>query len=162
MTAKEPKAPTLYFIIAIKLAKGLLLLTIALGFYKLAGQDLQEEFDTFLRVINLDPEKKFFSQIGVWLDTLTANNVRWFATGTLLYSLFSFVEGIGLISRVSWAGWLAIGESAFFIPIEVYEMMHHFTKFVFVILILNILIVWYLYQNRARLFHHHHHHPAKP
>jgi len=37
---------------------------------------------------------------------------------TLVYSLFSLVEGIGLIS-VSWAGWLAIGESAFFIPIEI-------------------------------------------
>jgi uncharacterized membrane protein (DUF2068 family) len=65
------------------------------------------------------------------------------------------VEGIGLMYRVGWAGWLAIGESAFFIPIEIYELAHHFTKLVLLILIINIGIVWYLLKNRARLFHHH-------
>jgi len=30
-----------------------------------------------------------------------------------------------------------------------------------VILALNILIVWYLFQNRRRLFRHHHHHAVE-
>jgi len=75
------------------------------------------------------------------------------ALGTLIYSLFSLVEGVGLMFRISWAGWLAIGESAFFIPIEVYELVHKFTQPVFFILIANIFIVWYLFQNRERLWH---------
>jgi uncharacterized membrane protein (DUF2068 family) len=85
--------------------------------------------------------------------------VRWWATGTLLYSLFSLVEGIGLMFRAPWAGWLAIGESAFFIPIEVRELVHrpHFSWVVFSVLVINVIIVWYLLQNRKRLFHHHHH-----
>jgi uncharacterized membrane protein (DUF2068 family) len=66
------------------------------------------------------------------------------------------VEGVGLMFRVPWAGWLSIGESAFFIPIEVFELLHRFTWVVFAIMIFNILIVWYLFQNRARLFKHHH------
>ena len=49
------------------------------------------------------------------------------AIGSLLYSLFSLVEGVGLMFRVSWAGWLAIGESAFFIPIEILELIHSCT-----------------------------------
>jgi uncharacterized membrane protein (DUF2068 family) len=77
------------------------------------------------------------------------------------------VEGIGLIFRVKWAVWLAIGESAFFIPIELFEVVHHhelvqrgelvhpgFYWKIGVILSLNILIVWYLFQNRERLFRH--------
>ena len=72
-----------------------------------------------------------------------------------IYSLFSLVEGIGLMFRVSWAGWLAIGESAFFIPIEVFELVHHPSWMVAGILGLNIFIVWYLFANRARLFRHH-------
>jgi uncharacterized membrane protein (DUF2068 family) len=69
--------------------------------------------------------------------------------------------------RVSWAGWMAIGESAFFIPIEIYELVHRaiperprpgHTVTVLIILGLNVLIVWYLFQNRHRLFRHHHHH----
>ena len=77
--------------------------------------------------------------------------------GTVLYSLFSLVEGIGLIFRVPWAGWLAIGESTFFIPIEVYELLRRPSWSLVVILGLNVMIVWYLFQNRHRLFRHHHH-----
>lgn len=160
MSAEKPRAPTLYFIIALKLAKGLLLLIIALGVYRLAGKDLGDEFDAFLRFINLDPEKKFFSHIGEWLDTITPSNVRLVATGTGLYSLFSFVEGIGLIFRVGWAGWMAIGESAFFIPIEIYELSHRFNNVVLAILVINAVIVWYLLKFKDRLFTHHHPKPT--
>ena len=152
--ARTARAPTLYAIIALKLGKGLLLLLIALGVYTLAGKDLQEEFDHFLRWVKLDPENVFFSRVGQWLDTFSLANVRWVATGTLLYSLFSLVEGFGLILRVSWAGWMAIGESAFFIPIEIYELTKKFSSVLFAILVINIVIVWYLVKNRQRLFHH--------
>ena len=63
-----------------------------------------------------------------------------------------------MIFRVSWAGWMAIGESAFFVPIEFYELVRkpRFSWSIFVLTIINILIVWYLAKNRHRLFHHHH------
>jgi uncharacterized membrane protein (DUF2068 family) len=83
--------------------------------------------------------------------------VLWAAAGTLFYSLFSLVEGVGLILRVSWAGWLAIGESAFFIPIEIHELVKNPILPVFLVLALNVLIVWYLLLNRHRLFRHHPH-----
>src|ERR1044072_3549136 len=153
---QKKRAPTLYFIIVVKLIKGTLALLLAFGVYKLAGKDLADVFDNLLRFIHLDPENRFLSDIGEKLDQITPANVRWVATGTFLYSLFSLVEGVGLIFRARWAVWLAIGESAFFIPIEIFELVHHFTAAVAIILILNILIVWYLFKNRRRLFRHHH------
>jgi uncharacterized membrane protein (DUF2068 family) len=166
--APKKRAPTLYFIIVVKLVKGSLALLLAFGVYKLAGKDLAGIFDNMLRFIHVDPENRFLMDIGDKLDEITPSNVRWVATGTFLYSLFSLVEGIGLMFRVKWAVWLTIGESAFFIPIEIYEMAHHhelvkrgalmhsgFYWKMGVILGLNILIVWYLFQNRARLFKHH-------
>lgn len=164
---KKKRAPTLYFIIVVKLLKGTLALLLAFGVYKLAGRDLSNLFDQTLRVIHLDPENRFLSDIGDKLEKITPSNVKWVATGTLVYSLFSLVEGVGLIFRVPWAVWLAIGESAFFIPIEIFELMHHhemvrrgvlhpgFAWKLCIILGLNILIVWYLFQNRVRLFRHH-------
>jgi uncharacterized membrane protein (DUF2068 family) len=151
------RAPTLYAIITIKLAKGLLLLVMAWFAYTLADHDLPEEFRHLLQILRLDPEKKFFSDAAVQIGKITRTNILWVAVGTFVYSLFSWVEGIGLIFRVSWAGWLAIGESAFFIPIEVYDLLKGFSWTVIVILGLNIMIVWYLLQNRRRLFRHHHH-----
>jgi uncharacterized membrane protein (DUF2068 family) len=167
---QKKRAPTLYFIITIKLIKGSLALLLAVGVYKLAGRDLQDIFDRLLRFIHLDPENRFLSDLGDKLDAVTPANVRWVATGTFLYSLFSLVEGVGLMFRARWAGWMAIGESAFFIPIEIFELVHHhglvqpsgvvlehhgFYWKVGSILAVNILIVWYLLQNRARLFKHH-------
>jgi uncharacterized membrane protein (DUF2068 family) len=170
-SVSQKRAPTLYLIIAFKLLKGSLALLLAFGVYKLAGRDLQDLFDRLLRFIHLDPENRFLSDIGDRLDEITPANVRWVATGTFLYSLFSLVEGVGLIFRARWAGWMTIGESAFFIPIEIFELVHHheliklarargelvahgFAWKLSIILGLNILIVWYLYQNRARLFRH--------
>lgn len=154
MAEVKQRAPTLYIIIALKIFKGLLLLAVAVGVYRLIGKNLNANFDDLLRWMHLDPERKFFASLGDKLESITPGNLRWLATGTLLYSLFSLVEGVGLIFRVSWAGWLAIGESAFFIPIEMYELMKGFSATVFVILCLNIIIVWYLFRNRVRLFRH--------
>jgi len=154
---KPKRAPTLYFIIAGKLIKGALVLGLALFVLKLAGQDLSETFDGILHWFHLDPESKFFSETGAKLEKVTPTNVRWVGIVTVVYSLISFVEGVGLMFRVSWAGWLAIGESAFFIPIEVRELILRPHWFVLCVLAFNVLIVWYLYANRSWLFRHHHH-----
>jgi len=155
-TVFKKRAPMLYFIIAGKLIKGVLALALAFGVLKLVKQDLSALFDRFLHWIHLDPENRFLSEIGDKLDTVTPANVRWVATGTFIYSLFSLVEGIGLIFRAPWAGWLAIGESAFFIPIEVRELVIRPNEVVFGVLAFNVLIVWYLFANRKWLFRHHH------
>ena len=152
----KKRAPTLYLIIGIKLFKGISLVTLAIAAYSLADNDLPAEFQQVLHFFRVDPEKKFWSDLAEQIGKVTATNVLWVAVGTLIYSLFSWVEGIGLIFRASWAGWLAIGESAFFIPIEVFELVHHFSFVLLLILAVNVLIVWYLFQNKDRLFGHHH------
>jgi uncharacterized membrane protein (DUF2068 family) len=168
---KKKPAPTLYFIVAIKLTKGVALLLAAAGIFSLVGKDLSDVFDQFLRWVHLDPEHRFFSNIGDWLDTVTPANMRNLANVTLLYGLFLLVGGTGLAFRAKWAIWLAIGESAFFIPIEIFELLrrrlpnlpeqprqelfHHPRLGLLIVLALNILIVWYLLANRKRLFRHH-------
>jgi uncharacterized membrane protein (DUF2068 family) len=155
-TNPQKRAPTLYFIITCKLIKGVLSLLLALGVYKMTGASLEDLFDRVVHWMHLDPENRFLSEIGDKLEAVTPANVRWVVTGTFLYSLFSLVEGFGLIFRVPWAGWLAIGESAFFIPIEVRELVIRPHWFVLGVLAFNVLIVWYLYANRSWLFRHHH------
>jgi uncharacterized membrane protein (DUF2068 family) len=167
--ALKRHAPTFYFIIADKLIKGALSLLLAFGVYKMAGANLPNAFDRVVRYVHLDPENRFLTDVGDIIDQVTPVNMRWVATGTLLYSMFSLVEGFGLIFRAPWAGWLAIGESAFFIPIEIFELIRHHVSShprpellshpklgLVVVLACNVLIVWYLYANRLRLFHHRH------
>lgn len=166
-----PKAPTLYFIAGFKLLKGVLVLLVAASIFRLSGHNLGDVFDNFLRWVHLDPENRFFASIGDQLETYTPANVRAFASGAMIYGLFMFTSGLGLALRAAWAIWLAIGESAFFIPIEIFEIvrqhpatseiaphkfMSHPKMGITAVLILNVIIVWYLFQNRNRLFRHHH------
>src|SRR5881397_2017094 len=154
----KKRAPTLYAIIGIKLLKGLLFVTLAIVAYTLSDNDLPAEFRHLLHLLRLNPERTFFADLAAQIGRITEANVLWAAAGTLVYSLFSLVEGVGLMFRVSWACWMAIVESAFFVPIEFYELIRRpkFSWSIFVLTIINILIVWYLAKNRHRLFHHHH------
>src|SRR3989440_12699927 len=167
------RAPTFVGIIIFKLLKGAAFFTLAIVLYCLSDNNLPQEYKDFLnepwvqsalQVLRVHPGNKFFTHLAEQVGQLTEAKVLWAAAGTCFYSLFSLVEGIGMIFRVSWAGWMAIGESAFFIPIEIYELVHHDPQsvrpghpiIVTVILAINIAIVWYLFQNRGRLFRHHH------
>jgi uncharacterized membrane protein (DUF2068 family) len=162
---KKP-APTLYAIIAIKILKGLLFVGLAVVMYTLSDNDLPAEYRNFLQHLKVNPERRFWADLARQVGQLTEANVLWAAGGTAVYGMFSLVEGVGMLFRVPWAGWMAIGESAFFIPIEIYELVHRapaaagrrgHPALVLAILALNILIVWYLFQNRSRLFRHHRH-----
>jgi uncharacterized membrane protein (DUF2068 family) len=158
---KPPPAPTLYVIIAMKLFKGLFFASLAMSFYVLSDNDLPSDYQNLLHTFGLhhwthvNPDQKFWSELAKKVGDLTETKMVHAAVGTLIYSLFALVEGVGLMFRVPWAGWLSIGESAFFIPIEVLELLHHFTLLVFGILVVNVFMVWYLFQNRERLFKHH-------
>ena len=84
--------------------------------------------------------------------------MREVASGTFLCGLFLRVEGIGLSFRAKWAIWLAIGESAFFIPIEIFELIPRHNRAapllsrLLIVFVINVVIVWYLFKNRERLF----------
>ena len=172
--AKKGHAPTLYFIAVCKLAKGAALLLLAAGIYWMAGRDLQDDFDKFIEWVHFDPESSFFHNVSDFLATVTPGNVRATALAFSLYGCFLIAGGAGLAARAKWAIWLTIGESAFFIPIEVFELtsrhpprvdapddpqphshlFHHPRVGLLIVLVLNILIVCYLYKNKQRLFRH--------
>jgi len=155
----KKRAPTLYAIIGIKLVKGLLFVALAIVAYTLSDNDLPAEYRNLLHLLRLNPERRFFTDLATQIGKISEANVLWVAAGTLVNSLFSLVEGVGLMFRVRWACWMAISESAFFIPIEVYELVktaRGSSLMIVVILVINIVIVWYLAKNRHWLFHHHH------
>jgi uncharacterized membrane protein (DUF2068 family) len=166
------RAPTLYLIIFFKLAKGLLACFLAIVLYcqpatqlpteyeELMGRPLVKEVFHYLRI---HPENKFFERLAKQIDNVTDAGIRAAVIGAVLWSLFPLTEGVGLLFRVKWAGWLAIVESAFFVPVEIYKLLEDFSWFMIWVTVINIGIVWYLYANNERLFHqrhrrHHHHH----
>jgi uncharacterized membrane protein (DUF2068 family) len=159
------RAPTLYFIISFKIIKGLLFFAFGAALYFQATHNLPKEWEDLLKQpfvvklferLRIHPENKLFQHIAEQISNVTVSEVHVWSMGTMLFSLFPLVEGIGMLYRAGWAGWLAIGESAFFVPIEMYELARRFSYYMLAVMICNAIIVWYLYANRETLFHHHH------
>ncbi|MGA2246484.1 MAG: DUF2127 domain-containing protein [Verrucomicrobiota bacterium] len=166
---KPKRAPTLYFIVAVKLLKGVAALTLAIISYSLTDNNLPEDFRKLLEFFHIDPEKKFFLEVANRISEITPSNLNWLAVFSVIYGLFMLLQAVGLAMRVSWVVWLVIAESAFFIPIEVFELVRkrmpnlethrhllaHPKIEVAVILAVNVAIVWYLFKNRERIIRHH-------
>ncbi|HEY2329266.1 MAG TPA: DUF2127 domain-containing protein [Verrucomicrobiae bacterium] len=172
--AKNPeprpkRLPTLYFIVGFKLLKGSAALLLALGAYSLTDNNLPDEFRRLLEFLHLDPEKKFFLDLADRVAEITPHNLEWLAAGSVVYALFMLLQAGGLFFRVSWIVWLVIAESAFFVPIEIFELVRrhapnlenhpHFFAHpkisVAIVLAVNVAIVWYLFRNRDRIIRHH-------
>jgi uncharacterized membrane protein (DUF2068 family) len=172
VTPPPKRVPTLYFIVGIKLVKGVTALLLALGAFSLTDNNLPEEFRKLLEFFHLDPEKKFFLDLADRIGEITPKNLEWVAIGSVVYGLFMLLQAVGLALRVSWIVWLVIAESAFFIPIELFELVRrhapnpdnhphlfgHPKIGVAIILVINVAIVWYLFKNRDRVIKHHHPH----
>ena len=154
-------------------------MALALVLYHEAKKDLLDDLEPvpakpfchhrIWRTQNPSGEQVFHDLWPTTIGQLTEAKVHRAALGALLLSLFPLVEGIGLLFRVSWAGWLAIGESIFFIPFEFYALVNTemakpdtFPWSIFAVMVINIIIVWYLYENREVLFRHHHRHHRQP
>jgi uncharacterized membrane protein (DUF2068 family) len=169
VNTKPKRAPTLYFIVGVKFLKGLGALLLAFGAFRLEDNNLPEDFRKLLEFLHIDPEKKFFLEIADRIGEITADNLKWVSKLSIIYGFFMLVQAVGLACRVSWAVWLVILESAFFIPIEVFELVRrhgpnpdhphllaHPKIGIAVVLMVNVAIVWYLFQNRDRIIRHHH------
>jgi uncharacterized membrane protein (DUF2068 family) len=167
--AKPKRAPTVYLIAGIKLFKGLAALLLAVGAYSLTDNNLPEDFRKLLEFLHIDPEKKFFLELADRISEVTQANLNWLVTVSIIYGLFMLLQAVGLAFRVSWAVWLVIIESGFFIPIEVFELVRrhvpspdhphllaHPKIGVAAVLAVNVIIVWYLFKNRSRIIRHHH------
>ncbi len=152
VTKKKPEL-ALDAIIAVKLFKGLLFVAISIGFYALSDNDLNLEYSQLLRYLHIDGSRKFFLNLAAKIAQVKETDVLWVAAGTLIYGLLSLTEATGLILRHAWAATLTAAESGFLIPFEVYELAKRYSHTLFIVLILNIVIVWYLLRNRHRLFH---------
>ena len=78
------------------------------------------------------------------IDGTSDDDADKLGVAALVYAALFLVEGIGLLARKVWAEWLTLGITASFIPIEIYELVHHASALKAITLALNIAIVVYL------------------
>jgi uncharacterized membrane protein (DUF2068 family) len=83
--------------------------------------------------------------------SLSDTTLTWIAVGLLLYALLGVVEAVGLWLVRRWGEYLAVIATAFFLPLEVYELVERVTALRVVALVVNIAAIGWLLRSK-RLF----------
>ena len=143
-SSKEPFSFVLFLIGLFKLFKALLLIAAGIGAIKLLHKDLAGTVMHWVQVLRVDPDNRYIHGILVRIFRVTPKQLRELSVGTFIYAGLFLTEGMGLLLRKHWAEYFTIITTGLFIPLEIYELVRHFTVVKLVVTVINVLIVWYL------------------
>ena len=142
---------TLLLIGVFKLAKGILLLVVAIGAVKLLHRNLAESVQHWVNVLRIDPDNRYIHSLLIRIFQVNPQQLKEISAGTFAYAGLFLTEGIGLLLRKRWAEYLTIVTTAGLIPLEAYETSKHFTAVKLMVLIVNAGIVVYLLMRVRRV-----------
>ena len=135
---------TLWLIGGFKLAKGLLLLVVALGALHLLHKDIDDVTATWAAHLHLDVGNRYVDRALGKLMSLDERKLKEISAGTFFYAALLLTEGVGLLLRRRWAEYFTVIVTGSFIPLELYELARHVTVTRVVVLGINVAVVWYL------------------
>ena len=92
----------------------------------------------------MDQDNRYLHGILVRVFRVTPKQLKTLSVGTFIYAGLFLTEGVGLLLRKHWAEYFTIITTGAFIPLEIYELVRHFTITKVVVTVINVLIVWYL------------------
>jgi uncharacterized membrane protein (DUF2068 family) len=135
-------------IAAFEAIKGVLILAVGFGIWKLRHRDIDDFVDRLVAFLHLNPgghlSDIFFKAAGRVND----KNLMLVAIGALVYSLIRFAEAYGLWRARAWAEWFALISGAIYVPFEIHALMHHPNPVKWGILAINLAIVLYMAKLR--------------
>ena len=137
-------------IAAFKFLKGLLLLAVAIGALRLLHRDLAGVVDHWVNAFRVDPHNRYIHWLLAKLPMVDDRKLKELSVGTFIYSAVFLTEGIGLALHKRWAEYFTIITTSSFLPLEVYELIHHATIAKGVALAINIAVVIYLVRELRR------------
>lgn len=139
---------------ALKLLEAALFIALGIGVFKLLHKDLVDEVTRWVVALRFDPEGRFVTLLLDKVALISPHRLKEIGAAIFAHAALDIVEGIGLILRKLWAEFITLGFSAFFVPIEIYELTQRVTWIRLAIIAINVAVVIYLafhVQMRIRL-----------
>jgi uncharacterized membrane protein (DUF2068 family) len=128
----------------LELIKGLLVLAVGFGVLSLVHRDAWDVAAALLRFLHVSQDRRYAQVFLDLADHVTDAKLWAVAAGAAVYSTFRFVEAYGLWKARPWAEWVALFLGAFYLPFEVYELLHRITTVRVAALTINLAIVLYM------------------
>jgi len=131
-------------IAALKFVNGIGLLAIGLGALHYLHGDIENDVAHWMELLRADPHNRYLLWLLEKLSNVDDRQLRQLSVGTFFYSALFLLEGTGLAMAKRWAEYLTIVTTASLMPLEMYELYVRLTWPRGVVLVLNIVVVWYL------------------
>jgi uncharacterized membrane protein (DUF2068 family) len=139
------------FLIALfKLAKGVLLLAVALGAATLLHKDVAAVVNHWANTLWIARENRWFHEILYKLAAIDDQKLKIAEAATLIYSALLLTEGVGLLFKQRWAEYLTVIITASYIPFEIFVIARRPAVSKGIVLVINIAVVWYLCRKLRR------------
>jgi uncharacterized membrane protein (DUF2068 family) len=127
-----------------KLASAIMLAAAGLGVFHLVNKDVGEVAERFVSRLHLDPDNRLIQPLISQISGLDRKRLEAIGAGTLFYAVLHAIEGIGLLMRRNWAGYLTVILTGSLLPLELYEVARKTTAVRVAVLLTNLVILIYL------------------
>ena len=143
-TDRTGRAGPLIAIAIFKLCKAVLLAAVAIGAQRLMRPDVRLTIERWARDVRTDPNDRLLHEVVSRLTGLTPQQMRAISLGLFLYAALFATEGVGLLLRRRWAEYLTVISTALLLPLEIWEVIRRPHAMRWIVLIINLLVVFYL------------------
>ena len=131
-------------------AKGVLVLLVAGVAVWFLHPDAVAALDKLAGQLHLDPTGHLAQAFQRAAENLDDKHLMLVALGAGVYALLHFVEAYGLWRQRRWGWMLGIASAGIYLPVEIWELLHHPTWTSAGVLTLNIAIIVVLWFNRVQ------------
>ncbi len=143
--ANVERSKTLIVIAIYKFVKVVLLTAAGFGLLHLLHRDVYDIVFRWLSALRVDPNNHYANLILEKALAVEPRQLRQFSIATFAYAALFLIEGLGIYGGRRWAEYLVIISTGSFMPLEIYEVYRHTTWIKVCALIINALIVAYLF-----------------
>jgi uncharacterized membrane protein (DUF2068 family) len=133
-----------------KLISGAMALAVGIGAVRFFDHDPGPRAERIITHLGLDTQNQVVHAVLSRVTGIDHKHLALIEAGTFCYALLHLIEGVGLILRRDWAGYLVIGATSSLIPIEIYEIARKHSALRIGLLIANAAIVLYLIATLRR------------
>lgn len=140
----EPRSGWITLIGIGKLLKAAVLSVVGVVALRYSRPGQAEEMRRLVARLGLHPGSHFVHDAVARVAKVDPARLHEIGLATFVYAMLFLIEGVGLLAQKRWAEYFTIVITGSFVPLEVYEVVHHFTPARLIATALNVAAVVYL------------------
>lgn len=129
-----------------KFVQTAILVGLGLATMRLVRPDVAASFEQWVQDLPVGYLQHVSEKFLAWISGPQSHRVVLLGAALFAYAGLFLIEGVGLWLQRRWAEWLTVVVTATLIPPELYECFKHPSAILFLLLAVNVCVVWLLAQ----------------